>query len=312
LVPQDGRYDAPALRPAPHRKTLIAALLAAAATLLLAAPTALAGPFAPERGGSPQADDIAELYLIAFYIGISIFLLVEGALIWSLVKYRYRRGGPQAAQIRGNAPLEIGWTLGAAFIVLVLTVVTFVYLDGIKDPPPGDPGSLQVASINQAEPPGGRTLEIDVNAQQYLFRFDYPGREQLFEYHTLVVPEDTTVLLNVTSSDVDHSWWAPKLGGKVDAVPGHVNETWFKASRPGKVYAVCAELCGDNHADMRAVVDVRTVEDYEAWAAGRRRDIRAAQAALAEQRRAREQQQLREREAGAAEPDESVEELGGE
>ena len=155
-----------------------------------------------------------------------IFLIVEGTLIWSLVSHRARRGGPEAAQIRGNTPLELGWTVGAALILVVLTVVTFVYLDDIKNPPPSGPDGLasqaQFASIDQPEPAGGGgpTLNIEVNGQQYLWRYDYPGDEQLFSYYEMVVPTDTTVTLDVTASDVIHSWWIPKLGGKVDGVPG--------------------------------------------------------------------------------------------
>jgi cytochrome c oxidase subunit 2 len=98
------------------------------------------------------------------------------------------------------------------------------------------------------------------------------------------------VTLDIGSSDVIHSWWIPELGGKADAVPGHTNETWFKIP-PGKegVYeGQCAELCGDNHADMRAVVRAMTPEAFDDWAEQQRADIKEAQDGLAEQREARE------------------------
>ena len=286
-------------RALPHlrtRRLFLAALCAALLALLAVAPGALADAVTPESGGSPQAEDIDTLYKITLYVAIVIFLIVEGTLIWSLVRYRSRRGGPAAVQIRGNTPLELAWTVGAALILVVLAVVTFLYLPGIKDPPPSGPDGLrassnQVAAIGQPDPPrgGGPTLHIDVNGQQYLWRYDYSGRPQLFSYHEMVVPTNTTVTLDITASDVIHSWWIPKLGGKVDGVPGHTAETWFKISKPGVYRGQCAELCGSGHADMRAIVRAVPPEEYEAWADRQREDISAAQDDLAAQREEREQ-----------------------
>ena len=230
-----------------------------------------------------------------------IFLIVEGTLLWSLVRYRARRGGPEAAQIRGNTPLELGWTVGAALILVVLTVVTFLYLPDIENPPPSGPNGLrasqaQFASIDQPSPPrsGGPILRIKVYGQQYLWRYDYGVSNDLFAYEEMVVPVDTTVVLQITGTDVIHSWWIPKLGGKADGVPGHVNETWFKI--PGKLAGTtfrgqCAELCGANHADMRAAVRAVTPDEFEDWTERQRESIQAAQEDLAEQRRQRERQE---------------------
>jgi cytochrome c oxidase subunit II len=288
-----------------RRRTRVARLaaLAAAATVLflLVIPGASADLITPESGGSPQAEDIDTLYKITLYVAIVIFLIVEGTLIWSLVRYRWRRAGPPAAQIRGNTPLEMGWTIGAALILVVLTAVTFIYLDDIENPPPSGPNGLRAsqarfATIDQAAPPksGGPVLNIDVNGLQYIWRYDYAGRDQLYSYEEMVVPTDTTVVLDVTASDVIHSWWIPKLGGKVDGVPGHVNKTWFKipASKAGdEFYGQCAELCGIGHADMRATVRAVTPDEFEEWAERQREGIREAGEALAEQRERREGQE---------------------
>jgi len=280
-------------RPKAFRRRPIALALAAVGIALLAlAPVASAGIFTPEHGGSPNADDIDRLYRIVLYVSIPIFLIVEGTLIWSLIKYRERRGGPEPAQIRGNTPLELSWTVGAAVILVVLAGITFIYLGDIQNPPPSDPGGLaggvQVASIDQPDPPpgGGETLDISVNGQQYLWRFDYPGG--VFDYYEMVVPIKTTVTLKITASDVQHSWWIPELGGKADAVPGHINETWFKISKPGLYKGQCAELCGDNHSDMRARVRAVTPNEYKGYLGGRGQGIEESQKALAEQRRQRE------------------------
>jgi cytochrome c oxidase subunit II len=222
-----------------------------------------------------------------------IFLLVWGTLIWSLVKYRAKRGGT-AEQIRGNTPLEIGWTIGAASILVILTVVTFLYLDDIENPPASGPNGLsaaqaQFASVDQPDPPtdGGPILRIHVNGQQYLWRYDYPGDQQLFSYQEMVVPTDTTVVLEIEASDVIHSWWIPKFGPKADAVPGYVNETWFKVDKEGVYRGQCAELCGSGHADMRAKVVAVSPDEFKTWADDKREQIQQAGEELADQRKQR-------------------------
>src|SRR3954462_8660100 len=109
----------------------------------LGAPLPLRAPafgdaFSPESGGSPQADKIDTLYWLVMLVAIIVFLGVEGALFYSLFKFRARKGAV-APQIRGNAPLEIGWTVGAAVILVVLAVVTFIQLPGIRNPPNSGP-----------------------------------------------------------------------------------------------------------------------------------------------------------------------------
>ena len=293
-MPSEGRrYDPAALPAGMPRRLFPAALAAVALAILIAAPAAFADTFTPESGGSQNANDIDTLYKITLYIGIVIFLLVWGTLIWSLVKYRARRDGV-AQQIRGNTPLEVGWTIGAAAILVVLTVVTFLYLDDIENPPPSGPNGLsaaaaQFATLDQPNPPtsGGPVLTIGVNGQQYIWRFDYPGDQPLFSYNKMVVPTDTTIVLKIESSDVIHSWWIPKFGPKADAVPGYVNESWFKvpAGKEGIYRGQCAELCGPNHADMRAMVQAMPPDDFQVWAEHKRAQIKAAGEALAEQRK---------------------------
>ncbi len=285
-----------ALASSTTRRLVVAALAAALVAMLVLAPGAFADALTPESGGGSQnAESIDTLYKIALYVAIVIFLIVEGTLIWSLVRYRARRGGPEPAQIRGNTPLELGWTIAATMILVVLATITFVYLGRIENPPPSDPGGLQSlrseqAIVGQASIPGGKGLTIHVNGQQYVWRYDYPGDQQLFSYHEMVVPTGTTIGLKIDSSDVAHSWWIPKLGGKADAIPGHTNETWFKIKRgqEGSYGGQCAELCGSGHADMRARVRAVTPAQFEAWSQRQRADIKASQTGLAQQRRQRE------------------------
>ena len=282
----------------PSRRVASLALVGALALLLVAAPLAFADAFTPESGGSPNADDIDTLYKVTFYFGVVIFIGVEGALLFALFRYRRRRGDPEPAQVRGNTRLEIGWTVGAALILVVLTVITFVALPAIRTPEASEQGGLAragvggllFASTDQPRVPGGRALNIRVNGQQYLWRYDYPERG-LYSYYEMVVPTDTAVTLEITASDVIHSWWIPRLGGKFDATPGSVNKTWFKISEPGVYEGQCAELCGENHAQMVARVRAVPVEEYEAWKLEQAAGIAESQRLLAVTRAQREEQQ---------------------
>lgn len=285
------------------RFLLPAALLAVLGTLLLA-PTALADFLSPDdHSGSPNAEAIDRLYWVLFALSCVVFVGVIGALVYSLIKFRARKGAVPA-QIRGNTRLEIGWTVGAALILVVIAIVTFTQLEQIRQAPPTDQAAgLQLAAgptpgetgtpDDAAFPKDGRTLRIKVNGQQYLWRYTYPDDDQnnlnnAFDYDTMVVPTDTTVTLEITAQDVAHSWWIPALGGKFDALPGHTNYTWFKipGDRAGDVYrGQCAELCGRNHANMIAHVRVVTPQEYEDYIERRKSEISAANESAAEQRR---------------------------
>jgi cytochrome c oxidase subunit II len=285
------RFPSAAPRGVP--RAICLAVLGAICLVLFAAPAAWGDALTPEYSPSRNADDIHTLYVIALAIGLVIFLLVEGVLVTSLIRYRRRRGSAEPAQIRGNTPLEVGWTLGAIAILVVLAGITFAYLSDISTPEPSTATGLNagtnVAALHQPPVPGDHALQIHVNAQQYIWRFDYPGSQQVFSYHDMYVPVGTTVTLKITSSDVDHSWWIPRLGGKADAIPGHTNDTWFRINKPGRYNGQCAELCGENHADMRATVIALPPDQFRLWMARQAADIRQSQALLSLSRRIRGQ-----------------------
>jgi cytochrome c oxidase subunit 2 len=282
-----------------NSRLVVLATLAALGLLLAFAGSAFAGAITPESGGSPNADQIAWLYKLVLAVAIVVFLGVEGALFYSLFKFRARKGAV-AAQIRGNTRLEIAWTLGAAVILVVLAVITFAKLGAIRNPPNSGPNGAQLADgvlvasgPSKRLPPNGRSLNIQVNGQQYIWRFTYPDGDtndlnNAFSYQEMVVPVDTTVTLEIRAQDVSHSWWVPKLGGQFDAVPGYTNYTWFKI--PGRLAGTvftgqCAELCGRNHANMTARVRAVTPQQYEQFISRRKADIKAADAAAQVQRK---------------------------
>jgi cytochrome c oxidase subunit 2 len=285
-----------------RRRLFALTLLAALTGILTLAGVASADFLTPESGGSPQADDIDTLYKIILGVAVLVFVGVEGVLLYSVIRFRARKDAVPA-QIRGNTRLEIGWTLGAAVILVVLAVVTFGMLDDIRNPPDSDADgfptraieNVQNASAYQPRPPSGKALNIEVNGQRYAWRYTYPDADtntlnNIFDYDTMVVPTKTTVTLTIKAQDVAHSWWIPALGGKFDAVPGHLNFTWFKIAKPGVYKGQCAELCGRNHADMVAEVVAVTPAEFKTWLERKRTEIDEADKA-AEVRRKQENAQ---------------------
>ncbi len=280
-----------------NRRRVFALSLGAALLTMLALATGASADFlTPESGGSSNADSIDALYKIILGVAVVVFVGVEGVLLYSLIKFRVRKGAVPA-QIRGNTKLEVGWTAGAAAILVVLAIVTFVMLPDIRNPPNSDADGFATDRIEkisgpaayQPIPPNGRALDIKVNGQQYVWRYTYPDgdnndQNNVFNYEELVVPTKTTVRLEIAAQDVVHSWWIPALGGKADAVPGHLNFTWFKIPKPGVFRGQCAELCGRNHADMVASVRALPPAEFKAWLDSKKAEIEAADK-LAQERR---------------------------
>jgi len=253
--------------------------------------------FTPRSGGSPNANEIDSLYKITLAIALVIFVAVEGALLYALIRYRKRKGAV-AAQIRGNTRLELGWTSAAAVILLALAVVTFTKLSSIENPPNSGPNGatlagdegLLFASSKRKLPPNGKSLNITVIGRQYIWQYVYPGASEPdglgapYSYEEMVVPTNTTVTLDVVSEDVVHEWWIPELGGKVEAVPGYHSYTWFKALKTGVFEGQCAFICGRGHARMIATVRAVPPAQFEEWLSKRRQQIKEANAAAHEAR----------------------------
>ncbi|MDA0179914.1 cytochrome c oxidase subunit II [Solirubrobacter phytolaccae] len=290
-----------------NRRRLLLALPLALVAALLAAPAARAGLLFPESGGSPNADSIHTLYVMVFILALFIFVGVEGALLWALFRFKAKKGAT-AAQIHGNTKLEVGWTVGAFLILIFITAFTFIQLPSIKNPKPSliDADGNQVSQVEGAQfaatnqsVPKGDTMTIEVNGQQYVWRYLYPGQDQLLTYTDMVVPVGMTVLLDITADDVVHSWWIPKLGGKMDAVPGYTNKLWFRippdAIPEGQKQVVytgqCAELCGRNHANMYGRVIGMKMEDYKAWYAEKVQQVKTAETDVSEQQKELTEQQ---------------------
>ncbi len=228
-----------------------------------------------KSGASPNANSIASLYDIIFALAVIVFLAVMGFVVYSVWAFRAEKN-PVALQIHGNTRLELGLTLGAALILVIIATVTFIKLPSIINPPNSDASANSVlsASLTAPSPPDGKKLTVCVTGRQFIWRYTYGAdcNKQAwvsrlpYSYQEMVVPAGVTVDLLIQSSDVIHAWWIPALGGKVDAVPGYKTYTWFKALHANELYhGQCAQLCGRQHAFMTALVKVVTPQQYTAW-----------------------------------------------
>jgi cytochrome c oxidase subunit 2 len=209
--------------------------------------------FAPVAPESPNAEGIRDSWLFVSIFTFSIFVLVEGLLITFIWKYR-RRQRPRfedAAQVHGATRLELAWTAGPVVVLFLIAAFVFIELPGIKDVPDAAAGEEQ--------------LEIKVTGRQFYWEYEYPNG--VLAVDTMRAPVGVPVRLLVTAPDADviHSWWIPSLGGKIDAIPGVTNETWFEAENEGTYNGQCAELCGLEHARMLASVEVLSQDEFDAW-----------------------------------------------
>ena len=249
------------------------AIAGASVALLADASAALAGNggFAPVPPESPNAEGISQSWWFVTAFVVAIFLLVETLLILFVLKYR-RRNRPRdadGAQVHGANRLEIAWTIAPVLVLFAILAFVFAKLPGIQDVP--------------AAAGGEENLVVEVTGTQFTWYFEYPNGVVAID--RLRAPEGRTVELKVTAPDWDviHSWWIPALGGKIDAIPGKVNTTWFSANRVGVFPGQCAELCGIYHAKMLASVEVLGADDFDAWLAEREEQQAAGTSPLGEE-----------------------------
>jgi cytochrome c oxidase subunit II len=235
----------------------LASIAAVALGALASAAPALADnagltPVDPE---SPNAEAINDTYYLLLGVTGVVFFAVEIALVVFLIRYR-RRNRPvdaEGPQIHGNTRLEVMWTIVPVFLVAIVVAFVFYKLPAVTD-----------VTRAASEPADDPNLVINVEGRRFYWEFRYPdGR---ITYDTMVVPVDRTVELNVTAPDFDviHSWWIPALGGKIDAIPGKLNHTWFRAESSGDFEGNCTEFCGLQHAEMTMIVRAVDAGAFEA------------------------------------------------
>ena len=207
---------------------------------------------------SPNGKNIYDTYVGISIIAIIVFLGVELALLWVVIRYRRsaQPAGYMPPQVHGHTGLEIAWTI--APLVIVLGIASYSFAELQRD----------------FQPITGEQMLVVVSGHQFGWNYEYANGVVVHQEGTLatevvpfVVPTHTLVKLQFRGTDVIHSWWVPAISGKTDAVPGYDNFSWLKIDRPGKWRGECAELCGTGHADMQIIVQAMDKSDFDAWMA---------------------------------------------
>src|SRR5215471_13729388 len=228
------------------RRLLLAVPLALAAFSSPPPAAAQAWPIAPASDGAQQ---ISQLFWFTLVLATIVFILVEGLLIYSSLRFRRRTPLPtvEPPQIHGNTRLEVMWATVPALILIGLFGITVTRL----------------GELSQI-PTDSSTLHISVTGRQFSWEFGY-GASGVKTTNDLRLPVGQQVVFDVTSLDVIHAFWVPDLFGQIDANPGRINRITYKAREPGEYRGVCAELCGAGHAGMLFRVTTMAPNDFQAW-----------------------------------------------
>jgi cytochrome c oxidase subunit 2 len=229
------------------------------------------------QGVTEISRNIYALHMEIFWICVIIAVLVFGAMIYSIIAYRKSKGAVADVTLVHNTTVELIWTAVPVAILVAMAVPAAKTLIQIEDNTKTDL-SIKVTGFQW-----GWQYDYLDSGVAYFSRLDRQSDaarhlmsgidpETVDHYllsvdHPLVVPVGSKVRLLITGADVIHSWWVPAFGVKKDAIPGFVNEAWFKVDtdKPGLYRGQCAELCGRDHGFMPIVVDVRSKEDFESW-----------------------------------------------
>ena len=201
----------------------------------------------------PVARSQLVLFYWIFWAAVFVFVTVVGALLYIVIRYRRKPGDGDPPQVHGHKPLEIAWTVLPAIVLAVVAVPTITTI------------------FDNANSPDQGALTVDVVAHQWWWEFRYPHPDEsgneVVTANELHIPVNEVVNVTLDSLDVLHSFWIPKIAGKVDVVPNNANTMWIQADIPGEYLGQCAEFCGVAHAHMRFRVIAQPREEFDAWLA---------------------------------------------
>ena len=243
-----------------------------ALVVLMAASVALAALGHPtpwqtglQDAGSPVMENIIWFHRLLLIVTTLITVVVLALLVWVMVRFN-QRAHPEPSRTTHQTSVEVAWTVIPIAILVFIAVPSFRLLFLEQNIPPAD-------------------VTVKATGKQWYWSYGYPDQGK-FEFDSLmiqdkdlkpdqlrllsvdnamVVPVNKVVRVQVTASDVIHSFAVPSFGIKIDAIPGRLNETWFKATKEGIYYGQCSELCGKNHAYMPIAVRVVSDSDFNAW-----------------------------------------------
>lgn len=237
----------------------------------------LSGPQSTMHTAGPVASKQWDLFMVTLYVTTFIFAVTGSVLAYAQIKFRAKSQAdenavPPAEAGHGNPLVEIGLIAGSVSLLVIIAIPTVQGIWYTYDVPEADKGSA---------------IEINATGYQWWFKFEYPnelaplpagGEAPLVASNELVVPAGVPVRVNLRTIDVIHSFWIPKLAGKVDMMPNRANHIWFKAEKPGYFYGQCAEYCGESHAIMKFRVIALSGEDYKQWVANQKQAARSVTA----------------------------------
>ena len=208
----------------------------------------------------PAARSINDLFGPVVFVAAAVFVLVQGLIIYMVVRFRRRDVDDDSfpAQLHGNTRLEVGWTILPALVLAVVAVFTVPVIFELSEEPED-------------------ALRVDVTGQKYWWGYSYEDQELvpgggIETANELHIPAAQPVFLTLQSEDVIHSFWAPRLNGKRDVVPGRIHTWTIEADEPGVYSGQCAEFCGTSHANMRLKVVAHDPAAWEEWVRGQQED----------------------------------------
>ncbi|HVZ65122.1 MAG TPA: cytochrome c oxidase subunit II [Lacunisphaera sp.] len=230
----------------------------------------------------PVAQHQQNLFMVTVYVCTFIFVVVGCVLAYAQIKFRAKTDADEHAepppQGHGNPMVEIGLIVGSVLLLVIIAVPTVQ-------------GIWYTHDVPEEELKNGPAYEITATGYQWWFKFEYSsemvkqvtgGEGPLVTGNELVVPAGVPIRVHLRTVDVIHSFWIPKLAGKVDMVPNRANFLWFKADKPGYFYGQCAEYCGESHAIMRFRVIALSAPDFARWLENQKQPGRAVTAGTAQ------------------------------
>lgn len=206
----------------------------------------------PQDSLDPQGPYARQIYDLAkpvFIIAGFVFVLVQALVVYSAIKFRRRSEDEAPVQVHGNVRMELTWTVIPAAVLAVVGVLTVGTIADLDRVPQGDD-----------------VVNVTVTGRQWWWEYEYPDLD-VVTANEMHIPVGVPVAVKLESADVIHSFWVPKLAGKLDAIPNRTNRLTLQADEPGTYYGQCAEFCGISHGDMRLRVVAHEPADFEAWVA---------------------------------------------
>ena len=229
----------------------------------------LTGPQSTIDVAGPVAKSQLDVFYVTVWVTGIIFVLVGGVLAYATLKYKARNSAdehaPTPPQGHGNPLIELSLIAASVLALVFIAVPTLKAIWYNYDVPADEKQNA---------------LEITATGYQWWFKFEYPSEQiadvgPLTTANELVIPAGRAVNINLRTTDVIHSFWVPKLAGKVDMIPNRGNHLWLKADAPGYFWGQCAEYCGEDHAVMRFRVIALSAPDYATWLAKQKAPARS-------------------------------------